>query len=121
MNRAFAHVVKIAGRPAKTGNSTGEHLRPLWIPRAECINVKTALAMFRNDYLLSEDTLRKLIRNHRIANRCMSGARSQWRISAPGLAMALDGDDEALDLLRQDVRDHPNVQRYFVRLGIPFG
>ncbi|TJX02771.1 MAG: hypothetical protein E5X43_06750 [Mesorhizobium sp.] len=51
--------------PAKTAPETGERLRPLWIPRAECINVKTALAMFRNDYQLSEDTLRFQSTGHR--------------------------------------------------------
>jgi len=103
--------------PAKSGEATDEHLRPLWIPRAECINVKTALVMFRDDYQLSEDTLRRLIHDRRIANR--HADRGQWRISAPGLAMALDGDDRALGLLRQDDRKHPDVVRYFVRLGIP--
>ena len=106
--------------PAKTGMPTGEQrLRPLWIPRAECINVKTALAMFQDDYQLSEDTLRRLIHTHRIGNRHLGRERGQWRISAPGLAMALDGDDQALELLRQDDRKHPDVVRYFVRLGIP--
>lgn len=102
--------------PAKSGASTGgQYLRPLWIPSAECINVKTAMAMFG----ISEDTLRRLLHDQRIGNRRLGLDRGPWKISAPGLAMALDGDEHALDLLRQDDRKHPDVVRYFVRLGIP--
>jgi len=77
--------------------------------------VKTAQAMFG----ISEDTLRRLLHSQRIGNRRLGLGRGQWRISAPALAMALDGDDHALALLRQDDRRHPDVVRYFVRLGIP--
>lgn len=103
--------------PAKTGRKAGNRLRPLYIPRAEVMTVKQAVFAFRAEYGLSEDTLRRLIGHYGIANRSLPGA--PWRISAPALAMALDGDEHALELLRQDNRDHPDVQRYFVRLGIP--
>jgi hypothetical protein len=102
--------------PAKTAPETGERLRPLWIPAAECLTVKQALEAFK-EYRLTEDTLRRLIAHRRIGNRTMP--RAPWRISAPGLAMALDGDCVALDRLRQDDRDHPDVLRYFKRLSIP--
>ena len=72
--------------------------------------------MFK-DYRLTEDTLRRLVKQFHLANQTMAGA--PLRISAVGLAMVLDGDQNALDLLRQDVRDDPDVVRYFVRLGIP--
>ncbi|MEO9336996.1 hypothetical protein ABFT80_06110 [Mesorhizobium sp. SB112] len=111
--KAFA----ISERPAKTGSATGERLRPLWIPRAEAVTVKQALAVFEKDYRLSEDTLRRLVKQFALANQTMLGA--PLRISAPGLAMVLDGDHNALDLLRQDDRQHSDVVRYFRRLGIP--
>ncbi|QND57878.1 hypothetical protein [Mesorhizobium huakuii] len=103
--------------PAKTVPETGERLRPLWIPAAEALSVKQALFAFQGEYAISEDTLRRLIDKHGIANRSVTGG--SWRVSAPALAMALDGDTAALELLRQDNRDHPDVARYFARLGIP--
>jgi hypothetical protein len=104
--------------PAKTEAPTGEqYLRPLWIPRAEAMTVQQALHAFKDEYGLSEDTLRRLVRRFRLANQTMRGA--PLRISAPGLAMVLDGDHYALGMLRQDDREHPNVLRYFRRLGIP--
>lgn len=103
--------------PAKAGVSTGkQYLRPLWIPRAEAMTVQQALHAFGGEYSLSEDTLRRLVKRFRLANQTLPGA--PLRISAPGLAMALDGDDRALDLLRQDDRQHADVARYFRRLGI---
>ncbi|UDL87038.1 hypothetical protein LGH82_17625 [Mesorhizobium sp. PAMC28654] len=90
--------------------------RPLYIPGAEAVTIKQALEVFK-DYRLSEDTLRRLVKQFHLANQTMT--RAPLRISAPGLAMALDGDQDALSLLRQDVRDDPDVVRYFVRLGIP--
>ncbi|TPK42627.1 MULTISPECIES: hypothetical protein [unclassified Mesorhizobium] len=104
--------------PVKTAPETGERLRPLWIPGAEAITVKQALEVFK-DYRLSEDTLRRLVRQFHLANQTMTGA--PLRISAPGLAMVLDGDRHALELLREDDRRHPDVVRYFRRLGIPLG
>lgn len=103
--------------PAKSGVIAGERLRPLWIPKAEAITIQRAVALFEDDYHVSEDTLRRLVLRHRLHNQTMP--RAPWRISAPGLAMALDGDHEALALLRQDDREHDNVVRYFRRLGIP--
>lgn len=101
---------------AKTGE---QHLRPLWIPRAEAMTVQQALHVFGREYNLSEDTLRRLIKRFRLANQTLPGA--PLRISGPGLAMVLDGDDRALSLLRQDDRKHPDVHRYFLRLVIPVG
>ncbi|CAH2402111.1 conserved hypothetical protein [Mesorhizobium ventifaucium] len=103
--------------PAKTAPETGERLRPLYIPRAEAITIQRAIDLFRHDYNVSEDTLRRLVIKHRLHNQTMPGA--PWRISAPGLAMALDGDHEALARLRQDDREHEDVVRYFRRLGTP--
>lgn len=103
--------------PAKTADETGKRVRPLYIPRAEAITVQRAVDLFRHDYNVSEDTLRRLVLKYRLHNQTMPGA--PWRISAPGLAMALAGDHEALALLRQDDRDHDDVVRYFKRLGIP--
>lgn len=107
-------VVRLA---TKTASKAGDRLRPLWIPRAEALTVKQAVFAFQEEYSISEDTLRRLIDKHGIANRSVTGG--SWRVSAPALAMALDGDTAALELLRQDNRDHPDVARYFVRLGIP--
>ncbi|RWP58010.1 hypothetical protein [Mesorhizobium sp.] len=101
--------------PAKTAPETGKSLRPLYIPQA--ITVQRAIDPFRHDYNVSEDTLRGLVIKHRLHNQTMPGA--PWRISAPELAMALDGDHEALARLRQDDREHEDVVRYFRRLGIP--
>jgi len=104
--------------PAKSGAATGEpYLRPLWIPKAEAMTVQQALHVFGNEYSLSEDTLRRLVKRFRLANQTLPGA--PLRISGPGLAMVLDGDHNALDLLRQDDRQHVDVVRYFRRLGIP--
>lgn len=103
--------------PAKTEAATGEQLRPLWIPRAEAMTIQQVLFAFGGEYNLSEDTLRRLVKRFRLANQTLPGA--PLRISAPGLAMALDGDHAALSLLRQDDRQHPDVARYFRRLGIP--
>ncbi|ESW79623.1 hypothetical protein NKL07_31435 [Mesorhizobium sp. C280B] len=104
-------------RPVKTAPATGERLRPLYIARAEAITVQRAIDLFRYDYNLSEETLRRLVIKHRLHNQTMPGA--PWRINAPGLAMALAGDDDALARLRRDDREHPDVTRYFKRLGIP--
>lgn len=88
-------------------------LRPLYIPRAEAITVKDAVFKFD----ISADTLRRYVRLFSIANQAVPGA--PLRISAIGLAMVLDGDHAALSRLRDDDRDHPDVARYFTRLGIP--
>lgn len=102
---------------ATTAHETGERLRPLHIPPCEALTVKQALFNLQAHYSISEDTLRRLINKHGIANRSVFGG--PWRVSAPALAMALDGDTAALELLRQDNRDHPDVARYFARVGIP--
>jgi hypothetical protein len=103
--------------PAKTAPETGERLRPLWIPQEEAVTVDRAVEMFKRDYHVSRDTVRRLVLLHRLHTQ--TGHRGLWRISAPGLAMALAGDVEAIELLRQDDREHPDVARYFKRLGIP--
>lgn len=103
-------------RPAKTEASTDEQW-PLWIPKAEALTIKQALHVFREDYALSDDTLRRLIASHGIATRSLT--RNNWRVSAPALAMALAGDEVALALLQRDDRSDPRVLRYFKRLGIP--
>lgn len=100
--------------PAKTGSDAG--LRPLHIPPVEALTSKEALHQFRG-YGLTPDILKRLIRHYSIANQALPGG--PLRISAPGLAMALDGDRFAIDRLRQDDRSHPDVVRYFNRLGIP--
>ncbi|MER9417881.1 hypothetical protein NKI95_18120 [Mesorhizobium sp. M0306] len=87
--------------PVKTAPETGERLRPRYVPRAEAITVQRAIDLFRHDYNVSEDTLRRLVIKHRLHNQTMPGA--PWRISAPGLALSLAGDDDALARLRQDV------------------
>jgi hypothetical protein len=53
-----ASVVRL---PAKTAPKTGERLRPLHIPGTEALTVKQALEVFK-DYRLSEDTLRRLVK-----------------------------------------------------------
>lgn len=81
--------------PVKTAPETAERLRPLYIPRAEAITVQRAIDLFRHDYNVSEDTLRRQVIKHRLHNQRMPGAPS--RISAPGLVMALAGDDDAVE------------------------
>ncbi|TPN58637.1 hypothetical protein FJ976_01635 [Mesorhizobium sp. B1-1-9] len=119
----FTETAKFAndGVPSSSAKGFGgkkehERLRPLWIPSAQAITVKQALEVFK-DYSLTEDTLRRLVKRFRLANQTLPGA--PLRISAPGLAMVLDGDERALALLRQDDRQDPDVWRYFLRLGIP--
>lgn len=103
--------------PAKSEQPAGDRrLRPLHIPRIEAMTLKQAVHAFWDDYGLSADTIRRLVKEYRLANQTMPGA--PLRISAPGLAMVLDGDHDALELLRQDDREHEDVRRYFTRLGI---
>ncbi|MER8638051.1 hypothetical protein [Mesorhizobium sp. M1365] len=92
--------------PGKTAPETGERLRPLYLPRAKAITVQRVIDLFRHDYSASDDTLRRLVIKHRLHDQTMPGAPS--RISAPGLAMALAGDDDALARLRRDDREHPH-------------
>ncbi|MER9216571.1 hypothetical protein NKI54_31995 [Mesorhizobium sp. M0663] len=60
-------------RPVKTAPETGERLRPLYIPRAEAMTVQRAIDLFRYDYNVSEDTLRRLVIKHRLHNQTMPG------------------------------------------------
>jgi len=88
-------------------------LRPLHIPKAEAITIKDAVFQFD----ISAETLHRYIRQFGIANQVVPSA--PWRISVIALAMVLDGDHDALALLRNDERNHPDVVRYFARLGVP--
>jgi len=65
----------------------------------------------------TDKTLRLLCQRYGIARRCVSSRR--WEISAPALEMVMQGDLEALELLRAGDRHAPRVRRYFNHLGLP--
>lgn len=62
-------------------------------------------------------TLRRWCQDRGIGRR--PGGMGPWQVSAPALEMLLADDQTALQLLRQGRRDLPEVQRYFVHLGLP--
>ena len=65
----------------------------------------------------TDKTLRSLCRRYGIARRSLSSRR--WEISGPALEMVMQGDLEALELLRAGNRDDARVRRYFDHLGLP--
>lgn len=59
----------------------------------------------------------RLCKEFRICRQTVPGAPLE--ISAPALEMVLHSDAEALELLRQQKRNHPRVRMYFDHLGLP--
>jgi hypothetical protein len=63
----------------------------------------------------SSSTIRRLCRRHGLARQTYSNAPLE--ISIVGLEMALHGDTEALELLRQGRRTDERVLRYLRHMG----
>lgn len=87
-------------------------LPPILMRRSEVISMKEAV--YRTGK--SEKTIRTWCRDLRIARQ--SSHNAPIEISAPALEMAMHGDTEALELLREGRRDHPRVKRVFEFLGL---
>lgn len=86
---------------------------PILIRPDEVINLKEAAHRISK----AEKTVRGICKKYRIARQISAG--SPLEISAPALLMICHGDIAALELLRQERRDHPRVRRYFDFLGLP--
>lgn len=91
----------------------GARLRPVLMKRDDVINLERAAFQAKR----STDTIRRWCRKHAIARQSCPNAPLE--ISAIGLEMVLHNDLEALELLRQGQRSHPDVQRYIDHLGLP--
>ena len=65
---------------------------------------------------VTERTVRRWCREYGIGRQPKSGATVQ--VSIVALEMCVCGDDEALELLRTNQREHPTVQFYINRLGL---
>lgn len=63
-----------------------------------------------------EKTIRRWVRLHGIGRH--SSRTAPLEISAPALDMVLQGDFEALELLREGDRHSPSVYRYLCFLGL---
>lgn len=87
-------------------------VRPVPISQDEIINVKQAA--FKAG--VSEKQIRKWCRLYGIGRQATPS--SPMQISIVALEMRMNGDDEALELLRQNNRTHPLVALYADRVGI---
>ena len=88
-------------------------MRTILMNDDEILNLKRASQRAKR----SPDTLRRWCRDFGIA-RQPGGRNGPLEISLVGLEMVVHGDFEALELLREDRRDHPQVVRYLVHLGL---
>jgi hypothetical protein len=89
-------------------------VRPVLMRPEHIIDVQRAVF----DTKKSESTIRRLCRRYALARQTFPGAPLE--ISRVGLEMALHGDTEAIELLRDGYTEDPAVARYIRHLGLPF-
>lgn len=86
--------------------------KPVLMRPEDIIHIRAASARARR----SEKTIRRWVQLHGIGRH--SSRTAPLEISAPALDMVLQGDFEALDLLRAGDRESPAVYRYLAFLGL---
>ena len=87
--------------------------KPVLMRRDEVLRIEMAVHHAQR----SQKTIRKWCRDHGIGRQ--SGPNAPLEISHVALEMMLQGDHEALELLREGNRTHPSVKRFFDFLGLP--
>lgn len=87
-------------------------VRPVPMKAAEIISVKEAARRA----CLTPETIRGWCKKFEIGRR--PGGTGDWQVSAPALEMLLNGDFEALESFRQGNRNDPNVEAYFLNVGL---
>lgn len=87
--------------------------RPVLMRPDDICDIKFAAHYSRRD----SKTIRRWCKKHGIGRQ--SGPRAPIEISRVALEMVLQGDWEALELLRYGKRTHPDVILYFDHIGVP--
>jgi hypothetical protein len=86
--------------------------KPVLMQPEDIIHIRSAAARANR----CEKTIRRWVSLHGIGRH--SSRTAPLEISAPGLVMVLQGDFEALELLRAGDRHSPSVYRYLAFLGL---
>ncbi|CUX31916.1 hypothetical protein [Agrobacterium genomosp. 13] len=94
-------------------NSSEDKAFPVPMAEAEIISLKEARRRSGKDI----KTIKRWCISHGIGRR--PGNSGPWQISGPALEMYLNGDMEAIEILRMNDRLHPRLIKHFSRLGLP--
>ncbi|MBD8555444.1 hypothetical protein IFT84_13110 [Rhizobium sp. CFBP 8762] len=89
------------------------HSKPILMRPDEAMPIKRA-ASHAGKHIC---TIRRWVEQYGIGRQ--SGKHATVEVTRIGLDMVLQGDFEALELLRAGERNHPDVVRYFDFAGLP--